>query len=97
VWSQLDAALTAVFDGRKPDSSLEELYKGGENICRQERAAVLARRLQDRCRDYVNGKMREGLVARAAGSTDVDTLRAVLETWSAWHSRLVCEPNWELW
>ncbi|KAJ5312716.1 hypothetical protein PENANT_c007G00014 [Penicillium antarcticum] len=89
VWSQLDAALTAVFDGRKPESSLEELYKGGENICRQERAAVLAQRLQGRCRDYVNGKMREGLIARAGGSADVDTLRAVLETWSAWHSRLV--------
>lgn len=90
VWSQLDAALTAIFDGRKPESSLEELYKGGENVCRQERAALLAKKLQDRCREFVSGKMRTNLATRAGGSTDVDTLRAVIEAWSAWHSKLVC-------
>ncbi|KGO41915.1 Winged helix-turn-helix transcription repressor DNA-binding [Penicillium expansum] len=89
VWSQLDAALMAIFDGRKPESSLEELYKGGENVCRQERAALLAKKLQDRCREFVSGKMRMNLVTRAGGSTDVDTLRAVIEAWSAWHSKLV--------
>ncbi|KAJ5442599.1 Winged helix-turn-helix transcription repressor DNA-binding [Penicillium cf. griseofulvum] len=89
VWSQLDAALTAIFDGRKPDSSLEELYKGGENVCRQERAALLAKKLQDRCREFVSGKMRTNLVTRAGGSTDVATLRAVIEAWLAWHSKLV--------
>ncbi|KAJ5492097.1 Winged helix-turn-helix transcription repressor DNA-binding [Penicillium expansum] len=70
VWSQLDAALMAIFDGRKPESSLEELYKGGEM-------------------EFVSGKMRMNLVTRAGGSTDVDTLRAVIEAWSAWHSKLV--------
>ncbi|KAJ5607220.1 hypothetical protein N7537_003839 [Penicillium hordei] len=89
VWSQLDAALTAIFDGRKPENSLEELYKGGENVCRQERAALLAKKLQDRCREFVSGKMRTNLVTRAGGSTDVATLRTVIEAWSTWHSRLV--------
>ncbi|KAJ5952020.1 Winged helix-turn-helix transcription repressor DNA-binding [Penicillium vulpinum] len=89
VWSQLDAALTAIFDGRKPESSLEELYKGGENVCRQERAALLAKKLQDRCREFVSGKMRTNLATKAGGSTDVGTLRAVIEAWSAWHSKLV--------
>lgn len=90
VWSQLDAALTAIFDDRKPESSLEELYKGGENVCRQERAALLAKKLQDRCKEFVSGKMRTNLVARAGGSTDVGTLRIVIEAWAAWHSKLVC-------
>ncbi|KAJ5049295.1 Cullin-4A [Penicillium chrysogenum] len=89
VWSQLDAALTAIFEGRKPDSSLEELYKGGENVCRQERAALLAKKLQDRCREFVSGNMCTSLATRAGGSTDVRTLRAVIDEWSAWHSRLV--------
>lgn len=91
VWLQLDAALMAIFDGRKPDSSLEELYKGGENVCRQERAALLAKKLQDRCREFVSGKLRTNLVTRAGGSTDVYTLRAVIEAWLAWHSKLVCD------
>ena len=86
----MDAALTAIFEGRKPDSSLEELYKGGENVCRQERAALLAKKLQDRCREFVGGNMRTNLATRAGGSTDVRTLRAVIDEWSAWHSRLVC-------
>lgn len=88
-WKQLDAALSAIFDGTKPETSLEELYKGAENICRQERAALLAKRVQDRCKDYVAGVLRDNLVTRAGGGTNIDTLRAVIDAWSSWHSRLV--------
>jgi cullin-4 len=91
VWSQSEAALTAIFDDRKPESSLEELYKGGENVCRQGRAALLARKLQSRCKEeFVSGNIRKNLLSRAEGSTDIDTLRAVIEAWSAWHAKLVC-------
>lgn len=90
VWSQFDAALTAIFEGRKPESSLEELYKGGENVCRQDRSALLAKNLRGRCKDFVNGSLRQNLVSRAKGSTDVDTLRAVVEAWSSWSTKLVC-------
>lgn len=90
IWVQLDAALSAIFEGRKPDTSLEELYKGAENVCRQERAALLAKRVQERCKDYVAGALRDNLVKRAGGGTNIDTLRAVIDAWSAWHSRLVC-------
>lgn len=90
VWSQFDAALTAIFEDRKPESSLEELYKGGENVCRQDRSALLAKKLRARCKDYVDGKLRQNLVSRAKGSTDVDTLRAVVESWSSWCNKLVC-------
>ncbi|KAJ6119617.1 hypothetical protein N7523_003897 [Penicillium sp. IBT 18751x] len=89
IWAQLDAALSAIFEGKKPDISLEELYKGAENICRQERAALLAKKVQERCKDYVAETLRDNLVKRAGGGTNVDTLRAVIEAWSAWHSRLV--------
>lgn len=92
-WSQLDTALSAIFDSRKPAISLEELYKGAENICRQERAALLAKKVQERCKDYVAGKLRDNLVTRAGGGTNVDTLRAVIEAWSMWHSRLVCDRH----
>ncbi|CAG8429915.1 unnamed protein product [Penicillium salamii] len=89
VWSQFDAALAAIFDGRQPESSLEELYKGGENVCRQDRSALLASKLRDRCKEFVDGKMRKNLVTRSKGSTDVDALRSVVETWSSWHSKLI--------
>lgn len=91
-WMQLNTALAAIFEGRKPEISLEELYKGAENICRHERASLLAKKVYDRCKEYVAGKLRDNLVTRAGGGTDVDTLRAVIEAWSAWHSRLVHCP-----
>lgn len=90
IWAQLDAALSAIFEGRKPDTSLEELYKGAENICRQERAALLAKKVEERCKDYVAGVLRDNLVTRAGGGNNVDTLRAVIDAWAAWRSRLVC-------
>lgn len=90
VWSQLDAALAAIFNGGKPEVSLEELYKGAENVCRQGRAAQLAKQLQDRCRGHVSGKLRDALVAKAESGDNVDTLRAVVESWATWQSKLVC-------
>ncbi|KAJ5152274.1 hypothetical protein N7492_010569 [Penicillium capsulatum] len=89
IWSQLDSAFFDIFEGREPGTSLEELYKGAENICRQGRAPMLAQKVQDRCRCYVSGRLRENLVSRAGGVTDVDTLRAVIDAWSTWHSRLI--------
>ncbi|CAG7919927.1 unnamed protein product [Penicillium olsonii] len=89
VWSQFDAALTAIFDGKQPETSLEELYKGGENVCRQDRSALLAKKLRARCKEFVNGQMRKNMVTRSKGSTDVDTLRSVVDAWSNWHSKLI--------
>ncbi|KAE8350978.1 cullin-4B [Aspergillus coremiiformis] len=89
IWGQLDAALTAIFDGGNPEVSLEELYKGAENVCRQGRASALARQLQERCRGHVSGKLRDMLVAKAAGGSNVDTLRAVVDSWVTWQSKLV--------
>ncbi|KAL4891287.1 Cullin family-domain-containing protein [Aspergillus ambiguus] len=89
VWGQLDAALTAVFEGGKPETSLEELYKGAENVCRQGRAAALVKKLQDRCQGHVSGKLHDALVAKAGSGSNIDTLRAVVEAWSTWQSKLV--------
>ena len=89
-WGQLDAALGAVFSGGKPETSLEELYKGAENVCRQGNAAILSKKLQDRCRENVSGKLRETLVAKAEGGSNIEMLRAVVDTWATWQSELVC-------
>ncbi|KAL3460377.1 hypothetical protein BJX64DRAFT_278566 [Aspergillus heterothallicus] len=89
VWCQLDAALSAIFGGGKPEISIEELYKGAENVCRQGRAAILSKRLQGRCREHVAGSLREALVEKAQMGSNIDTLRAVVEAWKVWQSMLV--------
>ncbi|KAL4779501.1 Cullin family-domain-containing protein [Aspergillus varians] len=89
VWGQLDAALSAIFNGRKPEISLEELYKGAENVCRQGRAAELSKRLQGRCRGHVTGKLHDSLIDKAQLGSNIDTLRSVVEAWKVWQSMLV--------
>jgi hypothetical protein len=45
-WARLDAALDTIFSGGKVDFSLEELYRGVENLCRQGLARDTAERLE---------------------------------------------------
>ncbi|KAL4957715.1 Cullin family-domain-containing protein [Aspergillus filifer] len=89
VWGQLDSALSAIFSGGKPVISLEELYKGAENVCRQGRAAELSKRLQERCRGHVTGQLHGSLVEKAQMASNIDTLRSVVEAWKVWQSMLV--------
>lgn len=89
VWSQLDAALTAIFDNQKPAHSLEELYRGAENVCRQGKAPILAKRLRDRCEGYISGKLLGHILSKVEAGSDVDVLWAVEDAWSGWNSRLV--------
>lgn len=89
VWEHLDAALTAIYRWEKVPHSLEELYKGVEHLCRQDKAPEIYSRLCERCRQYVSGELKEPLVTRARVSTDVDVLRAVVAAWSTWNTQLV--------
>lgn len=92
VWVQLDAALTAIFNNKKPTHSLEELYKGAENVCRQGRAATLSKKLEEKCKEFISGELRESILEKSDGGDDIDTLRIVIDAWSTWNSRLVRSP-----
>nr|KMM71921.1 cullin-4B [Coccidioides posadasii RMSCC 3488] len=89
IWAQLNTALTAIFNEQKPSFSLEELYKGAENVCRQKRAQSLAKKLQERCKVYISESVLPSLLAKSKDSDDIVVLRAVEAAWSAWSSRLV--------
>lgn len=89
VWEQLEAALDAIFSHQKVSHSLEELYRGVENLCRQNKAPEIYNRLCERCKQYVSGKLKEPLVSRARVADDVDVLRAVVGAWSTWKAQLV--------
>ncbi|KAK2875649.1 hypothetical protein FQN49_001528 [Arthroderma sp. PD_2] len=89
VWSQLDSALTAIFNQEKLPFSLEELYRGVEHVCRQGRAANLAKNLKDRCLDHISGKVLGSLLAKVTSGDEAGVLRAVEAAWSQWNARLV--------
>ena len=90
-WTQLGAALTAIFGGEKLPNSLEELYRGVENVCRHQGAPELFQRLKSRCQIHIRTTVREQLVQVAeGGARTVDPLRAVHDAWMRWNGQVVC-------
>ncbi|KAF3895625.1 Ubiquitin ligase subunit CulD [Trichophyton interdigitale] len=89
VWSQLDSALTAIFNHEKLPFSLEELYRGVEHVCRQGRAPNLAKNLKDRCMEHISGTVMESLLAKSTSGDEAGVLRAVEAAWTQWNARLV--------
>lgn len=88
VWSQLDKGLSAIFRGEK--ISLEELYRGVENVCRQGKAPALFQKLCERCAVYISTDISASLLKEAnKGANPVDLLRVTLKAWSTWWDQLV--------
>ena len=87
-WSQLDAAVTATFDGQPAGLPLDVLCRGVEATCRRGRAAELAAHLKRRCKSHLEKKVLP-LIERDAGSSNMEALRAVYSHWITWDSQSV--------
>lgn len=89
VWSQLDAALSAIFRDVEVPYSLEDLYKGVENLCRQDRGFSLYKKLSEKCKNELTSQLKYPVTEEAQNITDTAVLQAVAGAWSAWNTRLV--------
>jgi len=88
VWSQLDNGLSAIFRGEK--ISLEELYRGVENVCRQDKSPALFQKLCEKCTVQINTNLKAPLRREANDrASSVDLLRATLKAWLTWWNQLV--------
>ncbi|KAF2808956.1 cullin-4B [Mytilinidion resinicola] len=87
VWEKLDKALAVVFKSGKLDFSLEELYRGVENLCRQGHAQEVCNRLEKISEKYVAEGLRGPLLEKL-GNKSVDLLRATLAAWTTWNEQL---------
>ncbi|KIW00071.1 hypothetical protein, variant [Verruconis gallopava] len=83
IWAKLDTCLQAVFMGEKAPYSLEELYKGVENVCRQGRGEELNNRLETKARSHVTDKVKNRLLG-AVDRSNVEMLADVVAEWQAW-------------
>ena len=89
VWSQLEAALSAIFvDGPMP-YSLEELYKGVESLCRQDRASAVYKQLREKCRHNVSVRVLDPLIHDSLSAKPMDVLAIVVKAWLTWTIQLV--------
>lgn len=86
-WQKIEGALDTIFKQGDIDFSLEELYRGVENLCRQNMARDVKERLVKKCKEYVGGALKTK-VKESLGRTNVDVLRATLQAWSTWHEQV---------
>jgi cullin-4 len=87
-WQKVAVALDTVFARGNIDFSLEELYRGIENLCRQGMAKETLSKLKAKCKAHVSGTLK-GKITETAGRKDVDVLRATLQAWAAWMEQMV--------
>ncbi|KAH5061799.1 hypothetical protein HBI73_205420 [Parastagonospora nodorum] len=86
-WQKIDGALDTVFAHAAVDFSLEELYRGVENLCRQGMARDVKERLVAKCRDYVGASL-TAKVHESLGRGNVEVLRATLQAWAVWNEQM---------
>ncbi|CAE7022636.1 hypothetical protein HRS9139_00921 [Pyrenophora teres f. teres] len=86
-WQKIEKALDTIFHQGDIDFSLEELYRGVENVCRQNMAKDVKERLIIKCRDYVGGSLK-AKVKDSLSRANVDVLRATLQAWVTWNSQM---------
>lgn len=87
-WNQLNCCLTSIFEGRQPQQSLEQLYKGVEDTCRQGRAEKLYKQLSERCETHLHTDVLPR-ISTVGSSSDVEILRNVFNAWQTWSAQLV--------
>lgn len=87
-WTELDAALTSIFNREQPCSPLEVLCRGVEAICRRGRAELLFRHYKQRCEDYLKLQLLP-IITREAGSDNTSAVRVVLGFWARWSEQSV--------
>ncbi|KAH7083594.1 Cullin family-domain-containing protein [Paraphoma chrysanthemicola] len=86
-WHKIDKALDTIFAQGAIDFSLEEMYRGVENVCRQGMAKDIKERLVAKCKDYVGGSLK-AKVKQSLGRTNVEVLRATLHAWATWNEQV---------
>ena len=89
IWAKEDRALDVIFGSSKDQYSLEELYKGAENVCRQGKAADLYTRLKRKCETHLADVVRAEIRREEADSSDIEVLRHFVKAWSVWQKQLL--------
>lgn len=86
-WQKLDVSLDSIFCTKQIPYSMEELYKGAENVCRQGYSADLCARLEEKAQIYA-GTL-QNLLLKNINSASAEVLQGVVNAWSTWSKQMV--------
>jgi hypothetical protein len=87
-WAQLNSCLTSIFEERQVQQSLEQLYKGVEDTCRQGGGEKLFKQLRDRCEAHLSETVLP-TINYDPSVDNIEALRKVLSAWKTWEKQLV--------
>jgi cullin-4 len=89
-WTELDDALTSLFEREEPAMPLEMLCRGVEATCRHGRAEKLFVHVKERCKSYLEKQLLP-VLEEGGGPSNVDALRTVHKFWTIWNEQSVRE------
>lgn len=87
IWQKLDVSLDSIFGNRAIPYSMEELYRGAENVCRQGHSADLCGRVEEKAHTYA-GHVQQ-LILKNIDSASTVVLQDVVNAWSTWSKQMV--------
>ena len=85
---ELEVALDAVFAGRAAEVTLERLYRGVEDICRNGNAVKVYKLLKEKVDNHLQDVVL-ARIQREGNLSNLNTLRAVLSQWKLWNTQTV--------
>lgn len=84
----LEEALEAIFDDRRPAVPLERLYRGVEDVCRRGGAAKVYRLLKERIDRHLQLVVLPR-IRRTGGQSNTEMLRSVRGEWNVWNAQTI--------
>lgn len=94
-WAEIEEGLSSIFAGIRPRVPLERIYRGVEDLCRNNQGDRLYELLRRRCEDYLNGETLAKIKSDGS-SSNLAMLRSVYRQWKTWNSCSVCSRHWSL-
>lgn len=92
-WQKLDVSLDSIFGNKEIPHSMEELYKGAENVCRQGNSADLCGRLEEKAQIYAGSTQQ--LLLKNINSASAAVLQEVVNAWFTWSKQMVGTKLWD--
>lgn len=88
-WTQLDATLTKIFDDQLNSYSIDQMYTGVENLCRQGKGSTLYSRLKSSCQKRLKDVLKSCVASSNGQTSHVSVLRGVIGAWRSWQTQMV--------
>ena len=88
VLNKLDVSLTAILNNEKMPYSKETLYNEVMIICRQNKAPLLYKELDQKLSEHTDNHIKSALADLMEQKSDLEPLQGVLEAWATWSKQI---------